>query len=229
KTVLYDPPRAKKEIDFTSSTVEEVLNCDVLTFHVPLENKDTPYSTYHWLNEEKLTGQRFELIINTARGGVIEEQAVLKAMDRGYVHDIIIDVWENEPDFDPTFMKRAFIATPHIAGYSEQAKLSASRMICDQLCDFFQLPKPTSEAIFPEKKLSLTKQHYSLKEVLLQLHPIKEYHTLLLKLSTHKNKIELFKKLRTDHPFRFEYPSLRLEAAYFDDFSELVKLGIQSQ
>ena len=75
----------------------------------------------------------FELVINAARGGVIDESFLLKALNSKQVKQCIIDCWENEPVFNTELMDKAFIATPHIAGYSEQAKLAASSLIFSQL------------------------------------------------------------------------------------------------
>lgn len=207
KTLLYDPPKAEREPSFTSASLEDILDCNVLTFHVPL-SESGEHATRHWLDENKLSGQNFELIINAARGGVINEKTVSKAMDSGSVKDIIIDVWENEPDFDVEFADRAFIATPHIAGYSEQSKLNASSMVCEKLCRFFGLECPPTKNLYTIKELRPAHLKYSLKDWLLKLHPIKEYDAALRDLSHRQDKEVLFRKLRTDRPYRFEYSYL---------------------
>lgn len=227
KTVLYDPPRTERDPDFISATLEEVLNCDVLTFHVSL-SESGKHATWHWLNERKLAGRNYELIINASRGGVIEEHAVKEGMDSCSIKDIIIDVWENEPDFDPEFAKRAFIATPHIAGYSEQSKLNASKMICEQLCQFFGLICPPTKELYPYKKIKPANLSYSLRDLLLKLHPVKEYDAVLRDLSNRPDKIILFQKLRTDRPYRFEYGFLRLEPEFLNGFGDLKKLGVKT-
>src|SRR5690554_755613 len=73
----YDPPRAEIDPDFSSSALEEILQCDILTFHVPLTIND-PYPTFHWLDKNKLENRDFKLIINASRGGVVDEKALLK-------------------------------------------------------------------------------------------------------------------------------------------------------
>ena len=49
-------------------------------------------------------------------------------------------MWENEPDIDLELMKKAFIATPHIAGYSTDGKANGTAMIVNSLCRYFDLP-----------------------------------------------------------------------------------------
>lgn len=223
---LFDPPREQRDSDFTSSSIEEILNCDILTFHVPLTCSGE-FSTYHWLNEQKLSGQSFKLILNAARGGVIDEENLIEAMNTGAVDDIVIDVWENEPDFNPEVLEQAFISTPHIAGYSEQAKLNASMMVCEKLCEFFGLKCPPTENLYETKSIKLASLNYSFKDLLLRLHPIKEYDAVLRDLSYRLDRTKLFAKLRTDRPFRFEYGFLKLEDELLRTFDELKYLGFK--
>ncbi|MFV1884141.1 MAG: 4-phosphoerythronate dehydrogenase [Balneola sp.] len=227
KTVLYDPPRAERDPGFISATLDEVLNCDILTFHVSL-SESGKYATRYWLDEKKLSDRNFELIINAARGGVIDEKAISEAMDSGSVKELIIDVWENEPDFDVEFANKAFIATPHIAGYSEQSKLNASKMVCEQLCHFFKLECPPTENLYPTKEIKAANLKYTLRDWLLRLHPIKEYDAALRDLAQRHNKAALFQKLRTDRPYRYEYGFLRLEPGFLNGFDELKKLGVHT-
>src|SRR5699024_258862 len=124
-TVLYDPPRQQREPSFQSAEREEVLQCDILTLHTPL-SRNGQYPTFHWLDTDFLQNYSFKLILNSARGGVVDEEALLKAAQRGGVEDYILDVWEGEPYFDDEIAQKAFIKTPHIAGYSLQAKTKAS-------------------------------------------------------------------------------------------------------
>ena len=225
-TVMHDPPRALREPDFDSASIEEVLACDVLSFHVPFTYKGD-FPTHHWLNKDKLQGLSFKLIVNAARGGIIDEAAVSEAMDSGAIQDIIIDVWEHEPDFDPGFADRAFIATPHIAGYSEQAKLNASKMACEALCEFFGLHCPPTRKLYDIKKLRPAHLNYSEQDILNRLHPIKEYDAALRDLYHRDDKTALFAKLREDRPYRFEYGFIELEAEFLGKFPELVTLGVQ--
>ena len=227
KYVLYDPPRAEKEPDFISASIEEVLSCDVLTFHVPL-SKTGNHATYHWLNKKKLLGKKFELIINVSRGGVIDEDAISDSLRNGNISDIIIDVWEREPDFNIDFADLAFIATPHIAGYSEQSKLNASKMICNKLCSHFGLTSPSTSNLYTTKDLKFADLNYSFEDLLLRLHPIKEYDAVLRDITKRPDKSSLFAKLRTDRPYRYEYGYLKLEKEFLKEFEDLKKLGVKA-
>ncbi len=227
KYVLYDPPRAEIDPEFKSASLNDILECDILTFHVSYSTNGK-YSTHYWLDEEKLSGRYFELIINASRGAVIKETAISKAIKSGSIKNIVIDVWENEPDFNIDFADLAFIATPHIAGYSEQSKLNASRMVCEKLCNYFNLKCPQTNDLYTDKELKPANLNYSLKELLFRLHPIKEYDAALRNLINRPDKATLFSKLRTDRPYRFEYGLIKLDTRLLARFEDLRKLGTSS-
>lgn len=222
----YDPPREEHESDFKSASTEEVLNCDILTFHVPL-NKAGAHSTFHWLDEEKLRNRNFELIINAARGGVINELELLKALENGTVTDVIIDVWEAEPDFNTALVEKAFISTPHIAGYSEQAKLNASKMLAEQMASIFHFDLPDFSKLYSLKKLDIATLNYSLYEFILRLHPLREYDADIRELCLRPDKKILFQRLRIDRPYRYEYPFLLLDKIDLPEIGKLKKLGLK--
>ncbi len=224
--VSYDPPRAKRDSSFHSVGLEELLNCDVLTFHVPL-TKTGVHSTFHWLDDAKLNSHSYKLIINAARGGVIDEQVVLRAMEMGRIQDVIIDVWENEPNFNSILAQKAFISTPHIAGYSEQAKLKATQLLVEKFGEKFDLAMNHPVNLFKEKNLEIADLDYSLQELLLRLNPLKEYDVALRDLISRPDKEPLFKKLRVDRPYRYEYPYLRISETLLNKFEELKLLGLR--
>ncbi len=133
---LCDPPRlgtpAFDQMDWS--------DCDLITFHTPLV-RDGHYPTLHMADDRffsRLTRQ--PLIINAARGGVVDEQALLRAMDRNLVGGAVIDTWEGEPAVNPLLLDRALIATPHIAGYSADGKANATRMSLEAVARFLHRP-----------------------------------------------------------------------------------------
>ena len=116
--------------------------CDVITFHVPL-TREGCYATWHMADDSffrHLT--RVPYIINTSRGEVVDNKALLAALQDGRVRDAVIDVWEHEPLPDTELLDRVFIGTPHIAGYSADGKTNADNMVIDAICQQFALPHP---------------------------------------------------------------------------------------
>lgn len=222
----YDPPREQSDLSFQSAALDDILACDILTFHVPLVEHGK-FKTRHWLNQEVFKKYSFELVINAARGGIIDEQAFLKAKKTGMIRDYIIDVWENEPAFSVEVAKNAFIATPHIAGYSEQAKLNISKLLTAQLYDLFEIQGGDASYPSPKKTISV-KDTGSTSDLLKTLHPIIEYHTDLISLFSKPDKEKKFNSLRVNRPYRFEYPCLELDIEVLKDFPFLEKLGINT-
>ena len=139
RVLLNDPPRADRgEEGFVGLDVL-AKECDVLTFHTPLY-KEGIYRTYHLVNNELLFSlKRKPYLINSSRGEVVDTASLLAALSAGKVKDAIIDTWENEPEINKDLLKAAYLATPHIAGYSADGKANASRMSLEALCKFFHI------------------------------------------------------------------------------------------
>ena len=134
--LLNDPPKG------IGVCLDEIAaNCDIITFHVPLDD-----STDHLCDETFLARCKpHALIINAARGGVVDEQALLRSG-----HPYILDTWENEPHISPDVLQHAFRASMHIAGYSVEGKRNASQHCLDFIAEFFSLPPVTLPA-FPAR------------------------------------------------------------------------------
>ena len=137
KVLLNDPPRAEQGesgfVDLTTIARE----CDVITFHTPL-NREGSYRTYHLADEDFLFSlERAPFVINSSRGEVVDTASLLAALAAGKVKATVIDTWEYEPRISRELMEVAFLATPHIAGYSADGKANATRMSLEALCRFF--------------------------------------------------------------------------------------------
>ena len=143
--LLNDPPKGiGVPLDFIAQ------KCDVITFHVPLTtHKPLTASsfplcggsdgdfTFHLCDAEFLSRCKpGALIINAARGGVVDEQALLASG-----HPYIIDTWENEPALSAPVLDHALLASMHIAGYSVQGKRNATQMCLDAIAEQFNLPR----------------------------------------------------------------------------------------
>lgn len=124
--IPYDPPLG------LPATWEDVLACDAVSVHVPL-TFDGLYKTHHMISEADFARANWRILIQASRGGVVDE-AALKQWIRQGERDAILDVWENEPSPDPELVQLATLATPHIAGYSVEAKFRATKMCLAALC-----------------------------------------------------------------------------------------------
>ena len=136
KTLLNDPPREFTEGSEHFVSLEEALGADIVTFHTPLTFSGI-YSTHNLLDSHNFNHiKKDAIIINAARGGIINELIWEKTPTKAN----IIDCWENEPNINPTLQKSAYWATPHIAGHSIDAKFMGSFMIYKDLCKYIKKP-----------------------------------------------------------------------------------------
>ena len=138
QVLLSDPP-----LGIGMSLEQLAPLCDVLTFHTPL-TREGEHLTYHLCDETILRlCQPNTLLINAARGGVIDEQALLSTLNTQHStlnYTTAIDCWENEPNLNQELLKKVDLASFHIAGYSIQGKMNASEMCLRAFCEFFSLP-----------------------------------------------------------------------------------------
>lgn len=119
--------------------LKQALQADVVCLHTPFSTEG-PYATYHMIGADELASLRKQtILINAGRGEVIDNAALL---DHLYSHPeqrVILDVWANEPRPSAELMKYVYIATPHIAGYSVEAKVNASMAVTKALSRHFNL------------------------------------------------------------------------------------------
>lgn len=135
RVLRCDPPKGEP-----ATMADIAAQADIITFHTPLTH-DGCCPTWHLADEAFLSRlSRRPLVINSSRGGVVDEGALLNAMDADRVAGAIIDTWEHEPHVNPSLLHRAWIATPHIAGYSADGKANATRMSLQAVCRFLGKP-----------------------------------------------------------------------------------------
>jgi erythronate-4-phosphate dehydrogenase len=162
---------------------------DIITFHVPLDDSTRYLADEAFFKRLK----RKPVIINSSRGGVVNEQALLQAMDEGLVRQAVIDTWEHEPDISRVLLNKVYIGTPHIAGYSADGKVNADNMVIEALCRHFHLPLPPRilppPSSLPPSPLTIyQKVGYNVMEDSQKL----------------KNHPEMFEELRGNYPVRRE-------------------------
>lgn len=135
----YDPyiiPEAAAILGVEWAPLEELLSrSDFITVHTPM----TP-DTKHVLNGDSLAltkpGVR---IINCARGGLIDEEALYDYLVKGHVAGAALDVFEQEPPQDNPLLKLPnVIFTPHLGASSFQAQANVARAIASQIVDYLQ-------------------------------------------------------------------------------------------
>lgn len=114
----------------TSNTkLEEViLSSDVVSLHVPL----TP-ETRHMI-DSKTAFKPGAILVNTARGPVVDESGLLELLQNGLLSGAALDVWENEPNPRPELVEMPnVILTPHIASATKSARMAMGKLACANL------------------------------------------------------------------------------------------------
>lgn len=122
-----------KWIKFTD--LESLLkSSDIVTIHTPLDE-----STYRLINSENIAlMQKHSVLINCARGAVIDEAALLESLTNGRIYYAGVDVFENEPEFNPFFSRlNNVILTPHIAGKTVESKKRMSLKAAENIIKFY--------------------------------------------------------------------------------------------
>ena len=152
-----DPPLARETADPSYLPLDKLMDADIITLHVPF-TKSGSDPTYHLFDAPRIKKmKRGAILMNTARGAVVDGDALKDAIERKHLGGALLDVWEGEPLIDIDLMKKVDIGTSHIAGYSFDGKLAAVKMMYSAACKFFgqpemwtpghSLPKPTVERI----------------------------------------------------------------------------------
>lgn len=143
RALVSDPPLFRKTGRYDYLSLKDFSECDIITFHVPLTFHGVD-KTYRLMNEENIKKlKKGAIVINTSRGGVIDEQALMRQKNQLGLK-IVTDVWENEPEINRVLVSISDIATPHIAGYSFEGKLSGTKIIYEALCKFRGITPPVA-------------------------------------------------------------------------------------
>lgn len=131
---VYAYSRTKKEIEgVTFVSLDELLEtCDIVSLHVPLND-----STRGLIGEEQLKKMKNSaVLINTARGPVVDSQALAKALKEGVIAGAAVDVFEMEPPVPADhvlFEAPNLIVTPHVAFASQQAFEKRAVIVCGNI------------------------------------------------------------------------------------------------
>jgi len=136
EVLCYDPLLTEQSSFHFTSLEKLISESDLISLHVPL-TKNGLYPTFHLLNEKLIKKMKSNIILlNTSRGAVIDQAALLQENNM----TLCLDVWEDEPHISLELLNKVTIGTPHIAGYSIQAKYHATKMIYDAAATLFGWP-----------------------------------------------------------------------------------------
>ncbi|NVL89660.1 MAG: phosphoglycerate dehydrogenase [Desulfobacterales bacterium] len=139
EVLAHDPyitPEAAASLSVQWVPLDELfVRSNFITLHTPLTKE-----TEHIINQPALDKmQPGTCIINCARGGLIDEQALYEALKSGHIAGAALDVFSSEPPVDnPLLSLDNVISTPHLGASSIQAQANVARTIASQLVDYLQ-------------------------------------------------------------------------------------------
>ncbi|HBG08883.1 MAG: phosphoglycerate dehydrogenase [Firmicutes bacterium] len=129
-------PERAAQVGAKASSLEEILaTADIITVHTPV----TP-ETKGLLGEENLKKTKpGVMIINAARGGIVDEEALKRLLDSGHLAAAALDVYTQEPPADFQLMQMEQVtATPHIAASTKEAQLKVAHLVAEEVLAFAQ-------------------------------------------------------------------------------------------
>jgi len=150
KVVAYDPfltAERAVELGVEKVEIDELLKrADFITLHTPLTDQTRNILSREYIAKTK-KGVR---IVNCARGGLIDEQALKEALDAGHVAGAALDVFETEPaTASPLFGTPGFISTPHLGASTSEAQVNVAIQVAEQMSDFLLLGGVTNAINMP--------------------------------------------------------------------------------
>ncbi|MEJ2384486.1 MAG: 4-phosphoerythronate dehydrogenase [Xanthomonadales bacterium] len=204
-SIANDPPLADRGVAGLVAQ-DEALSCDIVSLHVPLTH-DGPYPTHRMIDADRLAGlPAGALLVNAARGDVIDGDALLDAVRAGRIR-VALDCWPGEPLIEPELLQRSTVATPHVAGYSDDGKRNGTRMVYEAYCRSAGIapsaPAPDSRRL----ALSIDAPETALDEALTAACFVARHDGEMRRLATEQTAgiARGFDRLRKNYPFRRDF------------------------
>lgn len=214
----YDP--FKPESPFHTDSLHDLLSkADVVTLHVPF-SKTGEHPTLGLVDRAFLQAMKPDAcIINTSRGGVIQENALLDHFAEHWEFEAVLDVWETEPEPNLALMDAATLATPHIAGYSLDGKMRGTEQMYLRVSEHFGLPiRLKLGQLIPEpplRKLSFSVEAedlWAMNTAIRACYDVRnDDFRMRQRLHVATNRTEAFDDLRKHYPMRRDFSATKVE------------------
>lgn len=221
RVLCCDPLRARRgDVDEDWLELDELWSrCSIVSLHVPLITAG-PDATLGLIDHDRphLAGPK--LLINTSRGPVVPT----RALTRADVHARVLDVYEREPqlDFDVLLDGRSLLLSPHVAGYSFEAKLRATSMMHAALAGWLGRPV-TFDAVgtLPELRIESADLHRIVDQ------PGDDRRVRALIDLPPNERAAAFEQLRRGYALRREFAGCVIEGSPQLPIEQLEALGIR--
>lgn len=242
--IVYDPPQQYENNDGKSQNVngtssnrlsasyvslEEVLGADIICVHAPF-NSHLAFPSKHIFDEQALGALTdSQYLINAGRGELIDNDALLallksKREEGAASVNVVLDVWENEPNIMRALIPFLRLASAHIAGHTLEGKANGTAMLYAELCRLYKKEEKVTlddllpaynaqvpEAILEGLQLIHQKDEYDIQNVLKELcHFVYDIQNDDRVFRHHMSQFTSFAKLRQEYPIRREFSALTL-------------------
>jgi len=160
KIISFDPYVTQDQFDSKEVTLVDIeeltVKSDYITIHVPINDSTRNLFDYDRIKKMKKSSR----IINVARGGIINEKDLSKALNEENIAGAAIDVFVEEPinNDNPLLKSKNILLTPHLGASTLEAKEGVSISICQQMIDYFIDAKMTNALNIPISDSSLMKK-----------------------------------------------------------------------
>lgn len=142
KVIYYNrkrlSPELEKDSEYVSNIVDLIKQSDVISINIPLNEH-----THHIINEEMISHMKQNvIIINTARGPIVDESAIKQGIKSGKIFGYGTDVFENEPDVDLELVQMdKVVSIPHLGAATYETVKSMEKMIVDNVENYYKTGK----------------------------------------------------------------------------------------
>lgn len=243
RTLLHDPPLARATGEQRYLALAEILQADFMTLHVPL-TYDGPDATFHLIGADELARMTLSaILINTARGEVVDNTALLETLTKGTIGGAVMDVWEGEPAINSNLLDRVTLGTPHVAGYSSDGKVNGTVIVYHAYCRFRGIepvwappdpPAAPAPGFWPHLEFDATGKDFQTlaHDVLTTLYDLPTDHARMRDILTIPKPLhpQAFDRLRRDYLHRREFAStpVSITSGNRNLFARLQTLGIRT-
>jgi erythronate-4-phosphate dehydrogenase len=226
---LCDPPLADAGDAREFVSMNDIMQCDVISLHVPWV-KDGPYPTQHLFDKARLAAlKNNQILINACRGEVINNQAALALFEQGNSLNLVLDVWENEPNINLDLIPHIALATAHIAGHTIEGKARGTEMLYLALCKHLgiqadkklsdYLPKAELSQIKITEKQDFWQVFYLLVLDVYNIEKDDQY------FRANMQSADQFRYIRKHYPIRREFSAITLNTGNFADSKAIYGVG----
>jgi len=209
--LVNDPPLQAQGGHNGFVDLDEIQKADIITLHVPLTQTGA-HPTFHLVDRAFLENLKPDaILINTARGAVVDNRALDTMLDKRADLSVVLDVWEGEPAINRSLLGKVALGTPHIAGYSLNGKLRGTEMIYRAACDYLGLPAQGWKAAddLPEGRVMLLEEpgQDALRAAVFQSYDVRhDDRRLRTIMSPGVDEYPgYFDRLRKEYPLRLEF------------------------